>query len=389
MVIGIVDQGQSRQSAWVYGGGDELGIKSAISNSIAGRCSRLTGSTCVITLAPITVGLPNHTGPGIVLDSPPTGRPSGIEIFRKAGGKSITRSGATDQISSKGKVPIGVSSDSLCIVAVNVAASHGMHGDGVSIFRQRNNHYAGSGIGEERAFRIATDVNLGIQRPVTITIGDMESNFVSRFRGESKVLSGGIAISNINRRRSLSVTKLRSGYGISANRHSCESVMAVFISGCAEAQIGDFYYSASNRIAGVSIGNGALQGTSRAIGARFKLEGADAGVPSSSAVRRVVFLGVPESTTILRVNSHHAVVAPAAGRVALRTAAFYNYTLIAHFASGVAGQTACEVHRGVFRGTSDGIAKRHVVHDVHCNATHPPAVAIAGSIHTILSQAPR
>ena len=224
-----------------------------------------------------------------------------------------------DQVGRQRKVLGGVASDDQRQNGGSISAAHGADGKGVGTVYQRYAVRAGDRVREDRAARIAVDVNTGIQRPAGSGIRHNAGDGGGGRRSESEILRGGAGRRyHDGRCVAGNITILGGGHAIGAS-HQGQRIVTSGVGNSGVSARG-FHGCAGQRGRG-AIGHSAGENAGGFSGAGGELEGTDAGLPGGIAGGLNVFLGIPESTAIGIIHSHHAVIAPAGGSVGLGTGA--------------------------------------------------------------------
>ena len=103
-----------------------------------------------------------------------------------------------------------------------------------------------------------------------------------------------------------------------------------------------------------------------------EFEGPNASGPTGATGRGIIFVHMPERTTVTRIDKHCAVIAPAATGAGLMTASSDERRFaLRHVIERITGQTAGITDARVDGGARGGITDCDVALPVHVDAGHP------------------
>src|SRR5204863_4054467 len=110
--------------------------------------------------------------------------------------------------------------------------------------------------------------------------------------------------------------------------------------------------------------------------ARCELEGPNASLPVKRTVSCQVFVRVPESAVIGRVDAHTAVVTPATASVGLRSCAFHDAVLALHRARWIGGHAARITNSREIAAAGSTVSHSNVTRLIHRDRAHPAVLRV-------------
>src|SRR2546422_9435589 len=105
-------------------------------------------------------------------------------------------------------------------------------------------------------------------------------------------------------------------------------------------------------------------------------ERSDASAPVEGAVGQKVFVRVPESTVIYRINAHAGVITPSVKVLCLRASSLKNAPLALKTSQWVRRHASRKADRRVHAGTRDAVTDRDIANLVHRGTPHPAGTRV-------------
>ncbi|OQA94793.1 MAG: hypothetical protein BWY25_02671 [Chloroflexi bacterium ADurb.Bin222] len=237
-------------------------------------------------------------------------------------------------------------------------------------------------VGRRRVLRIALHVDVRVERPAGLRVGDRPGDDVGGDGGQGHVEGGRRSAGHLNAAVGVRIVAISGGrHGIHP-RFEAQHVDAVAAAGsrCGSPRLrGGFHSRALERTLGYGVPHDAAQGAGFGDRAAGETEGADARHPGGVARRRQVLLCVPEGAVVHWINAHHAVVAPAIVAAGLIAAADDQRRLgLGQRPQGIVRQPSGVAHGGIDAAAGHAVAQGEVALSVHRYTAHPAVMGIRG-----------